>query len=104
MKTEQIMSEEELKQLPEESITIENHAFTVKGGICKDCSIKLMKVIENRSVLEGAVTFHITKLKCPTCGKVYLDLDQAERYDFLLMLEKAAKEKPLALLAKKIAA
>ena len=103
MKTKQMMLEE-LKKFPEELVVIEKRAFTVNNGMCKDCNAKLVKVIEDRRVLEGAATFHITKLKCPNCRKVYLDLDNAEKYDFLLMLEKAAKEKPLALLGKKMTA
>lgn len=104
MKTEQMMSEEDLKQLPEESIVVEKRAFNVNGGMCKECNAKLVKVIEDRAVLDGAATFHITKLKCPTCRRLYLDLDNAEKYDLLLMLEKATKEKPLVLMAKKMEA
>ena len=95
------MSLEELRKLREEKLEIERDAFEVNEGICKDCNEKLVKIVENRNVLDGSITFHIIKLKCMKCGKEYLDLDQAEKYDFLLTLEKAVKQ-PLESLSKKI--
>ena len=61
--------------------------------------------MENRDFLEGSISFHIIKLKCDSCGKEYLDLNQADKYDFLLTLERAIKNKiALKVLAKKISA
>lgn len=104
MKDESKMSLEELKHLEEESIEFTSSAFEVNEGVCKDCHEKLVKRVENRSIFGGTVTFHIIKLVCPRCGKEYLDLDQAEKYDFLLTLEKASKEKPLEVLTKQMTA
>jgi len=91
----------ELKKLEEENLEIDEDAFEVNEGICKDCNEKLIKIVENRSILDGAITFHVIKLKCMKCGKQYLDLDQAEKYDLLLTLEKAFKQ-PLEVVSKKI--
>jgi RNase P subunit RPR2 len=101
METDENMTLKELEKLKEEKLEIDREAFDVNEGICKDCNEKLTKIVENRSMLDGAVTFHIIKLRCEKCGKEYLDLDQAEKYDFLLTLEKATK-KPLDVLSKKI--
>lgn len=92
---------EELENLEEESLEIDRDAFEVNEGICKECGEKLVKVVENKSILDGAITFHIIKLKCLKCGKEYLDLDQAEKYDFLLTLKKALRQ-PLDLVSRKI--
>jgi len=95
------MTLKELEKLKEVKIIMDKTAFEVNNGICGKCNQKLMKVVENTSILEGSMTFHIIKLKCGKCGKEYLDLDQAEKYDFLLTLEKAMKQ-PLETLSKKI--
>ena len=95
------MTIEELENLEEVDMEIDKNAFEVNEGICKDCDEKLVKIIENRNV-GNWVTFHITKLKCPKCGKKYLDLNNAEEYDMLLILEKAFKQ-PMDVLSEKIA-
>ena len=95
------MTFEELNDLEEEKIEINSNAFEVNEGICKECGGRLVKIVENRNILDGTITFHIIKLKCPNCGKEYLDLDQAEKYDFYLVLEKATKQ-PLEKLLRKI--
>lgn len=96
------MPYEELKNLEEESFEVDENSFEVNGGFCKECNEKLVKVVENRSLLNGAITFHIIKLKCPKCGKEYLDMEQAEKYDFLVTLEKAVQQ-PLEIVSKKLA-
>ena len=102
MKDEGKMSLEELKTLKEKVVEIDKSVFEVNEGVCKICKKKLVKKVENKSIFDGAITFHIIKLKCVKCGREYLDLDQAEKYDFLLTLEKASKEKPLEVLTKNI--
>ncbi len=82
-----------LNELEEANLEIDKDAFNVSEGFCKECGEKLVKIIENRTSLDGALTFHFTKLKCPNCGKEYLDLNEAEKYDFLLILEKALKQR-----------
>ncbi len=101
MENEENIYLEEIEKLEEAKLEIEEDAFEVNEGICKDCNEKLIKVVENRSILDGTITFHIIKLKCQKCGKEYLDLDQAEKYDFALLLEKATQQ-PLSILSKKI--
>ncbi len=95
------MSLMELEKLKEVKIRIDKTAFEVNEGICKKCREKLAKIVENKSILDGSMTFHIIKLKCLKCRKEYLDLDQAEKYDFLLTLEKAMNQ-PLENLSEKI--
>ena len=104
MKEEREMTLREIRRLRKESVELGDSVFGVQEGTCKDCRHKLVKKVEDRTILNGAATFHIIKLKCPRCGKEYLDLDQAEKYDFFLALEKVSKEKPLATIAKKIIA
>lgn len=101
MKEKENLSLEELEKLEEIKLDIDEDVFEVNDGICKDCHEKLIKIVENRSILNGAITFHIIKLKCPKCSKEYLDLDQAEKYDFALILEKATQQ-PLDSLSKKL--
>lgn len=91
----------ELEKFEEEKLEIDESSFEVNEGICKDCNGKLIKIVENRSILDGTITFHIIKLKCMKCGREYLDLDQAEKYDLLLTLERAFKQ-PLPIVSKKI--
>lgn len=91
----------ELEKFEEEKLEIDESAFEVNEGICKDCNGKLIKIVKNRSILDGTITFHIIKLKCMKCGREYLDLDQAEKYDLLLTLERAFKQ-PLPIVSKKI--
>jgi RNase P subunit RPR2 len=98
---EKDLSVEDMKRLEEEKLEINAEAFEVNQGLCKDCNEKLIKVVENKNLLDGAITFHIIKLKCLKCGKEYLDLGQAEKYDFLLALEKAFNQ-PLDTLSRKI--
>jgi len=95
---EENMSYEELKKLQEENIEIDEDSFEVNNGVC--CNEKMIKIVDNRNLFEGALTFHIIKLKCSMCGKEYMDLDQAEKYDLLLKLEK----QPIEILTKKILA
>jgi len=95
------MTIDELEKLETVETKIDGNAFEVNEGICKDCGEKLIKIVENRSILDGAISFHIIKLRCPNCGKEYLDLDQAEKYDFTLILERALQQ-PLDKLSKRI--
>src|SRR3989344_6344185 len=84
---------EELENLKEESLELGENVFEVNEGNCSNCDEKLVKVVENKSLLNGMLTFHIIKLRCLNCGKEYLDLEQAEKYDFFLLLERELKKK-----------
>ena len=92
---------EDLENFEESKIEFESKSNEVNDGKCMSCNEKLVKVLENRNLLNGAITFHIIKLRCPKCKKEYLDLDEAEKYDFFLLLEKAIKQ-PLDKLNRKL--
>lgn len=102
MKNKKNMSIEELKKFDEVNLDINEDIFEVNDGFCKDCNGKLIKIVENKSIFDGALTFHIIKLKCENCGKEYLDLNQAEKYDLLLTFEKISKQQSIRMLSKKI--
>ncbi len=69
-------------------------AFRVDKAVCPNCGIKMQKIIENKSLFDGSLTFHIIKLRCEKCRKEYLDLEQAEIYDLYLMMSKRLGNKP----------
>jgi len=96
------MSLEELENLEEVDIEIDKNASQVDGGICPDCNEEFTKIVENRNI-NGWVTLHIIKLKCPKCDKEYLDLEQGKKYNLLLMLEKVFQQ-PINVLSKRIGA
>ena len=101
MKDENRMSIEELKKLKEFNLEINKNTININKGICPKCSKNMIKYIDNKSLFEGAMTFHIIKFKCLNCNKEYLDLDEAQKYDLFLKLEKTGKEKVLALINEK---
>lgn len=94
------MTLEELESLEEVNIGFDKNAGHIEEGECPYCHDKFVKTVENRNV-RNLFTLHFTKLKCLRCGEEYLDLDNAEKYDLLLMLEKAFKQ-PLDVLSKKV--
>lgn len=94
------MTLEELEKLEEVNIEFDKDAGHVDDGICPRCNEKFIKVVENRTVGNWA-TFHITKLKCPKCSEVYIDLEQGKKNDIVLRLEKAFKQ-PIDILSKKV--
>jgi len=71
-----------------EDVEIDEDSFKVSEGICQYCNEKMNKVIENKNMFDGALTFHIIKYRCQKCKKEYMDLEQAEKYDLYLSLEK----------------
>lgn len=97
MKDENKMSIEELENLEETALEINEDALTVNEGICHKCKLKMTKYIDNKSLFDGTLTFHIIKFKCPKCSKEYLDLNEAQKYDLFLRLGKVGKERVLAL-------
>ena len=96
------MTLEELEKLEEIDIEFDKDVAYIKEGVCPNCNEEFIKVVEDSDVLGGDVTFHITKLRCPKCDKKYLDLNNAEKYDLLLMLKKVFKQ-PIGALSKKVA-
>ncbi|MBI2076328.1 MAG: hypothetical protein HYT72_03725 [Candidatus Aenigmarchaeota archaeon] len=70
-------------------------SFRVDKAVCPACGIKMQKVIENKNLFDGSLTFHIIKFRCEKCKKEYLDLEQAEVYDLFLTMEKRLGKKPL---------
>lgn len=101
MKDEQRMSLQELESLEEIHFEIDKNAASVMEGICPSCDQKLIKYVDNKSLFDGLLTFHIIKLKCLKCKKEYLDLEEAKKYDLFLALEKMGKNKIFALLAER---
>ena len=98
MKNDSKMSLRELENLEEVKIEINKDKLNINEGICPKCNEKMTKYIDNKNLFEGALTFHIIKFKCLKCNKEYLDLDEAEKYDLFIKLEKIGKEKVLALI------
>ena len=93
--SEEDLSLEELEKLKEVKIKVDKDSFKVTEGICPKCNNKMVKVIENNSLFDGALTFHIIKFRCDKCKKEYMDLEQAEKYDLFLALKKISGEKSI---------
>ena len=92
------LSERELEKLEEvKTFKIDNESFKVVEGFCPVCNKKMNKLIENKSLFDGTLTFHIIKFRCDKCDKEFLDLEQAKSYDLFLLLRNIAK-KPLSVL------
>lgn len=97
MKDESKMSMEELRNFEEIDLEINKDALIVNEGVCPKCKEKMIKYIDNKSLFDGTLTFHIIKFKCQKCKKEYLDLNEAQKYGLFLKLGKIGKEKVLAL-------
>ncbi len=78
------------------------NSFKVDNAICTNCGIKMEKIIENMSLFDGSLTFHIIKLRCEKCKKEYMDLEQAAKYDLFLLMNKNLGNKPLEKVSKAI--
>lgn len=76
-------------------------AFRVNKAVCPHCGLKMHKMIENKSLFDGSLTFHIIKLKCEKCAREYLDLEQAQVYDLFLIFNKMYAHKSLETLTEK---
>lgn len=87
-------------KLEEVEMKLDEKAFRVDKATCPSCGLKMHKIIENKSLFEGSLTFHIIKLHCEKCHREYLDLEQAQVYDLFLIFNKAFQHKPLADVAK----
>lgn len=92
------LKEEELSKFEEvKDLVIDKDSFKLSEGFCPECNQKMDKVIENKNLFDGAVTFHIIKYRCTKCNKEYLDLEQAEKLDLFLIINKLSK-KPLSVI------
>ena len=76
-------------------------ASRVDKAVCPHCDLKMHKVIENKSLFNGSLTFHIIKLRCEKCSREYMDLEQAEVYDMYLILTKKFAGRPLETVAER---
>lgn len=85
------LSEEELDKFKEVEAEIDENSFKVSEGICPLCNEKMSKYIANFSLFNGALTFHIIKFRCDKCKREYMDIDEAEKYDFYLLIRKQPK-------------
>ncbi|MFB6208711.1 MAG: hypothetical protein ABEJ56_01080 [Candidatus Nanohaloarchaea archaeon] len=74
-------------ELEDVDVEIADDISTVEDSDCPYCDVAMERVVENHSLFDGSATFHIVKLRCPECGKEFLDLDQAEKYDAYLTLD-----------------
>lgn len=81
-------------KITEETIEIEKNLQVTECN-CPVCKRKMIRHSEDKSLFDGAITFHFIKLQCPQCKKEYLDLEEAEKYDLFLKLRKMRKEKAL---------
>ena len=81
------LSSEEVEELEEVNAEIAEDFETVNEGVCPECGDSMERIVENKSLFKGSATFHILKFRCLECGKEYLDLDQAEKYDAYLRLK-----------------
>lgn len=79
----------------EVKIRIKERAFRADKAVCPHCGIKMQKIIENKSLFDGSVTFHIIKFRCEKCRREYMDLEQAEKYDLYLIMSRHLSKKPL---------
>ena len=96
------LKEEELSEFEEvNDFLIDKNSFKLSEGFCPECTQRMDKIIENKNLLDGALTFHIIKYKCAKCKKEYLDLNEAQKYDLFLKLEKVGRERALALISEK---
>lgn len=86
----------------EVNVKINQNAFKVNNAVCPNCGIKMEKIIENRSIFDGSVTFHIIKFRCEKCRKEYMDLEQAAKYDLFLLMNKNFSNQPLEKVSKAI--
>ncbi len=84
------------QNLVQEKIMIERGAFSADQGLCFHCKTLLVKHVERHYLRDQDITIPILFLRCQQCGKDYLNLAEAEKYQLFLRLEKNA-EKQLAL-------
>jgi len=84
----------------EAEVKFDKRSFRVDRAICPNCGLKMQKVIENKSLFDGSLTFHIIKLKCEKCKREYLDMEQAAIYDLFLTMNKYLSKKPLGKISK----
>lgn len=87
--------------MKEVKMEIGEKAFKAGKAVCSCCDLKMRKVIENKSLFDGSLTFHIIKLRCEKCNREYLDLEQAEVYDMYLILNKTFAGRPLETVAER---
>ncbi len=81
------LNEEELNKFSKVKIEVDENSFEVSEGVCPECNEKMSKYIANFNLFEGALTFHIIKFKCSKCKREYLDMNEAEKYDFYLLMK-----------------
>ena len=98
MEPYQELKEEELNEFVQiKDLVIDKDSFKLGEGFCPECNKKMYKIIENKSLFDGAVTFHIIKYRCTKCNKEYLDLEQAEKLDLFFIIQKLSK-KPMSII------
>ena len=86
------LREKELEAMEKVKVEIDEDSFKVTTGVCPSCNVKMEKIIENKNLFDGAITFHIIKFRCAKCGKKFLDIGQAQKYDLYSLLEKFSRK------------
>ena len=63
-------NEKELEEMEEiEDVQVGEHAFTIAESGCPTCSRKMKKFVEEKSLFDGFLTFHINKFRFDGCKK-----------------------------------
>ena|SRR3989338_2709499 len=96
---EEDLSLENLEKMEEVEVEIDRGAFDVEQADCPKCKVKMMKIVDDKDLFDGAMAIHIIKFKCGQCKKEYLDLHQAEKYNLYLKLSKVSQERPMEFLS-----
>lgn len=89
------MNYENLKQedLEEEvKIKVSKNAFKTELH-CDECNIKMKKVVLDMDIPDSSITIHFEAFKCPKCEKEYLNGEQAEKLDEILVINKIVTER-----------
>ena len=47
--------------MEEVKVEINEDSFKVTTGLCPNCNLKMEKIIENKNLFDGTITFHIIR-------------------------------------------
>ena len=72
---------EELENLEEAKIELDKDVSEVNEGICKECNEKLIKIVENRSILDGAIMDNSVNCITPLSELSFRDLKNIRVFD-----------------------
>ncbi|MBS3156736.1 hypothetical protein J4442_01010 [Candidatus Woesearchaeota archaeon] len=82
------------EDLENEEVELEIDKDAFKGPlICKTCNKKMQNTVIDFDLPGKEVTLHLEAFKCTKCNKESLSGDQAEKFDKMLVLIDALKQK-----------